>query len=68
MEKSRLQRFWHHNALIISLMALTLFGIVLITATAHMVYVAIKSQPDCIAHHKTVQADQGQFKAAKSSC
>jgi hypothetical protein len=36
-------------------------------ANAHLVYVAFKSQPDCVAHVKSA-GDGGGYSAAKSSC
>jgi hypothetical protein len=46
---------------------LTIMGIFL-AANAHLLYVALQSQPDCVAHGKTGAAAPGQFSAAKSSC
>ena len=40
---------------------------VLVAANAHLVYVAIASQPDCMPHDKTMR-DDGGFRAARSSC
>jgi len=42
----------------------------LIGANAHLVYVAVTSQPDCVSHIKPGQdgAPSGTFRAAKSSC
>ncbi|KQZ46613.1 hypothetical protein ASD54_21565 [Rhizobium sp. Root149] len=37
-------------------------------ANAHLVYVAIRSQPGCVDHLKTRGTDPGQFRAAKSAC
>ena len=37
-------------------------------ANAHLVYVAVASQPDCVAHLKEAGSGPGQFRAAKSSC
>jgi hypothetical protein len=43
-------------------------GILLVAAAnAHLVYVAIATQPDCVEHVKTV-GDGGGYRAAKSSC
>ncbi len=44
--------------------------IALIGANAHLVYVAVTSQPDCVTHLKRGQggAPNGTFSAAKSSC
>ncbi len=40
---------------------------VLVAANAHLVYVALASQPDCMPHERTMQ-DDGGFRAARSSC
>ena len=45
----------------------TVMGIFL-AANAHLLYVALQSQPDCVAHEKTGHSTPGQFSAAKSSC
>jgi hypothetical protein len=36
-------------------------------ANAHMLYVAMKSQPECVTHLKAT-GSAGQFMAAKSAC
>jgi hypothetical protein len=36
-------------------------------ANAHLVYVAFKSQPDCVAHVKSAGDGEG-YRAAKSAC
>lgn len=36
-------------------------------ANAHLVYVAFRSQPDCVDHVKAV-GDGGGYRAAKSAC
>lgn len=49
---------------------LTLAGVLaggLILANAHLVYVAIGSQPDCVAHAKSA-GEAGGFRAARPSC
>lgn len=38
----------------------------LVAANGHFVYVAVTTQPDCVAHQKKPVA--GSFRAAKSSC
>jgi hypothetical protein len=45
-------------------------GLLLVAAANwHLVYVAITSQPDCVAHLRAGSAQSsGQFSAAKSSC
>jgi hypothetical protein len=42
----------------------------LLAANAHLVYVAMTSQPDCVAHLRAGDNPNagGQFRAAKSSC
>jgi hypothetical protein len=40
---------------------------VLIAANAHLVYVALVSQPDCVPHAKAMGED-GAFRAARSAC
>lgn len=39
----------------------------LVLANAHLVYVAVTSQPECVAHLKQT-GPAGSFQAAKSSC
>ena len=39
---------------------------VLIAANAHLVYVALKSQPDCVPHAKT--GETRAYAAAQSAC
>ena len=49
---------------------LTLAGVLaggLILANAHLVYVAVGSQPDCVPHAKSA-GDAGGFCAARPSC
>lgn len=40
---------------------------VLVAANANLVYVALDSQPDCVAHLKT-QGRDGTYRAARPSC
>lgn len=43
-------------------------GLLLVAAAnAHLVYVAVNSQPDCVPHTKTAGDGQG-YRAAKSAC
>ena len=37
-------------------------------ANAHLVYVAMQSQPDCVTHLKEPQHGSGAYRAAQSSC
>lgn len=39
----------------------------LVAANAHLVYVAVASQPDCVPHLKAAGED-GTFRAARSAC
>lgn len=40
----------------------------LLAANAHFLYVALMSQPECMAHVKPGVNVSGQFSAAKSAC
>jgi hypothetical protein len=42
-------------------------AVVFVGANAHMLYVALKSQPECVAHLKQ-SGSAGQFMAAKPAC
>jgi hypothetical protein len=37
-------------------------------ANAHLVYVAVASHPDCVAHLKEAGTRAGEFRAAQSDC
>lgn len=37
-------------------------------ANAHLVYVAVSSEPDCVAHLKDKGGAPGEYRAAKSAC
>lgn len=37
-------------------------------ANAHLVYVAVVSQPDCVAHLKTDTQTSGSYRAARPAC
>ena len=50
----------------ISLAVLLVVG--LIFANAHLVFVAVNSQPDCVVHDKVADETTSQFRAAKSVC
>jgi len=48
---------------------LVLIGlVVLVAANAHLLYVAVTSQPDCVDHVRPGEAGSGVFGAAKSAC
>lgn len=44
--------------------------LLLLIANSHLVYVAIVSQPDCVAHVRQGEGvpEPGKFSAARSSC
>jgi hypothetical protein len=42
--------------------------LVVAAANAHLVYVAVASQPDCVAHLKEAGSEKGAFRAAKPAC
>ena len=42
--------------------------LVFVGANAHLVYVAVTSQPDCVDHVRQGEAGNGTFRAAKSAC
>lgn len=42
--------------------------LVVAAANAHLVYVAVASQPDCVAHLKEAGSKAGAFRAAKPAC
>ena len=58
--------FTRRKAVIAALVAagVALFG----AANAHLIYVAVTSQPDCVAHLKTADEEPGTYRAAKPSC
>lgn len=41
--------------------------LLLAVANAHLVWVAVMSQPDCVAHSRT-GGENHQYRAAKSAC
>lgn len=54
---------WRRVALLIAGGAVAVF----VAANAHLVYVALRSQPDCVPHVKSAGED-GTFRAARSAC
>ena len=42
--------------------------LLLIVANAHLVYVAVASQPDCVAHSRVPGQDGANFRAARPAC
>lgn len=49
------------------LMLAGVLATLLVLANAHLVYVAIGSQPDCVPHAK-VAGESGTLRAARSAC
>ena len=39
-----------------------------VIANAHLIYVSVSSQPDCVAHLKAPDETSGAYRAAKSAC
>lgn len=54
---------WRRLSLAIAAVCAAVF----VAANAHLVYVAIASQPECVAHSKTA-GEAGSFRAARSAC
>ncbi|WP_018182787.1 hypothetical protein [Kaistia granuli] len=49
--------------------AIAAVGVVfLLGANAHLVYVALESQPECVPHAKAADGSGDVFRAAKSAC
>lgn len=46
----------------------TTIVLLFMVANAHLVYVAVTSQPDCVAHLGFEVEASGSFRAAKSAC
>lgn len=42
--------------------------LLIVAANAHLVYVAVTSQPDCVAHLKEPGTAPGEYRAARPSC
>ena len=56
-------KFWIWTAVAAGLL-------LVLMANAHLVYTAVMSQPDCVAHLRQGEGDvkDGKFSAARSSC
>lgn len=55
---------WKLTAITIAVASVVL----LVGANAHLVYVALQSQPDCVPHAKAPDGSGEMFRAAKSAC
>jgi len=42
--------------------------LVVVGANAHLIYVAVASQPACVAHMKEAGTQAGAYRAAKPAC
>lgn len=42
--------------------------LVVLGANAHLLYVAVTTQPECVAHLKEKSERPGAFRAARSAC
>ncbi len=58
--KKRQTTFW----VVVAVLGLA----IVIGANIHFLVVALESQPDCVAHIKVGESEEGRFSAAKSSC
>jgi uncharacterized membrane protein len=52
--------------LVLTIVALA--TLLVLAANGHLVYVALTSQPACVAHDRTNDAAAGRFAAAKPAC
>lgn len=57
----------YNNWRLISLSLAAAGAALLIAANAHLVYVALVSQPECVSHVKSA-GENGTFRAARSAC
>jgi hypothetical protein len=55
------------NWRLVALLIASASVVILIAANAHLVYVALNSQPDCVPHAKEA-GQNGAFRAARSAC
>ena len=49
-------------------MAIAAATLLVIGANAHLLFAALDSQPDCVAHLKVGHGQDGAFRAAHSAC
>ena len=47
---------------------LAVAALVFVAANAHLVYVAVSSEPGCVTHLKDKSGSPGEYRAAKSAC
>lgn len=60
---SAARRRWKAGGLAFALAA----ALIVVAANAHLVWVAVRSQPDCVPHARSPGAD-GAYRAARSTC
>jgi len=53
---------------VLSILLIVTGILVIAFANAHLVYVAISSQPACVDHLKSMNETTGVYRAAKSAC
>ncbi len=56
------------RGIVLALALAALVVAVFIGANAHLVYVAVTSQPDCVPHAKEVGIDGAPLRAARAAC
>lgn len=64
--QQRHPRSWNSRWFWLSIGAV--FLLLVLSANAHLVFVAIKSQPGCVPHDKVADSTTSQMRAAKSGC
>lgn len=63
IDRSHRRVNWRHLSLAIVVGVVAMMAL----ANVHLVYVAVSSQPDCVAH-VTDKGKDGSFRAAKPAC
>jgi hypothetical protein len=56
------------KGIVLALALAALVVAVFVGANAHLVYVAVTSQPDCVPHAKEVGVEGAPLRAARSAC
>ena len=63
MQQGRERKGWFRPLWFLAIGVLVMLG-----ANAHLIYVAVSSQPECIAHLKEMTGRPSEYRAAKSAC
>lgn len=54
------------------IVAALILTLLVVLANVHLVYIAIRSQPECVAHHPVSETDSGEttrrYRAARPAC